>query len=143
MGRSVSYPSNAIVTFKDVSHHGYECDENGEHSEEHDEFLGQIDWDDFIYMLKEQAIELWPTLEAADAWIGNENHILASNQFAHFGVSEYCGLASVWIAPNDDCEQPELAKHWMAQVEAKFMETFGEYKKVATFSNGEGVYEKV
>lgn len=88
MGRSVSYPSGAIVAFTLL-----EVDDDG-------------DWD-FEYEwlradLSERAAAAFPSLAAHDGWRGREDRILRRNAFADFGVSVYGGLIAVCVVERDD-----------------------------------------
>jgi len=142
MGRSVSYPSEAVVAFQDVSSFGF-TDEDGDLTEAYDEGQGAQDWEWFIEQLIEDAGEIWPSLFESDRWLGNEDHVLMENNHVCFGVSEYCGLVAVWIVVQEVCDYPGLAEHWIEQAKDKFIAKFGELQKIGTFSNGEGVYEKL
>ena len=132
MSRSVSHPSGAVVCFRDVT--DFEFD----------------DWDWFIELITDSAKEAFPSMENADKWLDNEDHAILENSFAYIGVSEYCGLASVWMVrkENDlyyaeDIAIDNLADNWIGLVENKFCKMFGEYRKIGTASNGESFYEKV
>jgi hypothetical protein len=149
MGRSVSYPSDCTkVCFQDISRQGYESDEG-----DYDEVLGMFDWDDFVADLKDTATGRWTSLEECDEWLGDEDHAILENDFCYIGVSTYCGCAAVWLRSKaDDLRDdyyPELqskanlAEHWCDSIADKFEELFGEYRKIATFSNGEAVFEKI
>ena len=81
MGRSVSRPMDAIVVcYRDVS-----------------EITESYEWDDFIDWVQWVARDAWPSIRNADKWLGREDHVIAENDHAMIGVSEYCGLASVWL----------------------------------------------
>ncbi len=124
MGRSVSYATGSqVVTFRDIDG----------------------DDDDFDYLVddfRDQLRYLFPSVVAVDEWIGREDHVLAENKLARFGISEYCGLVSYWIVPVDSDLEP-LAKRWIDSIADKFVKTFGELSKVGSFSNGEGVYQRI
>lgn len=130
MGRSVSYPSGATVAFMDLS------DDEGE-----------IDFDYYREWAREVAQEFWPSMWEEDReWRGREDKVLCRNRLVDFGWSEYCGLAAFWMIPRGDLEtagQEALAEHWIKTVEPRFRKTFGTLRKIGTFSNGEGVYERV
>jgi hypothetical protein len=154
MGRSVSYPSNtAAVCFRDVSSFGYVMDEDGNVTDEHDEWQGQDDWDWFVESIKNDATEKWSSFSECDEWVGREDHAILENNFAYIGVSEYCGLAAVWLLPkteallntgySEDSAMANLSENWCKRIAKNFEKLFGEYVKVAVMSNGEGVYKKV
>lgn len=151
MGRGVSVASGAFaVAYKDVSDFGYRYeDEEGKKIDnpEYDEDLGSMDWEDFILDIKECMKADFPSFEDCDKWVGNEDHAILENRFAYFGVSEYCGLVSMWLVLKDGDdygdEQRGLKERWAKQVTPKFEKRFGELRKLGTFSNGESVYERI
>ena len=73
--------------------------------------------------------------------VGHEDHAILENGHCYIGVSEYCGLVSIWLVPKD--EYPDLSQKWCDQIGNKFYNLFSEYKHVATFSNGEAIYERI
>lgn len=126
MGRSVSYPHNAsIVCYNDVS-----------------EFNDQLDWEDFIHGIQTQAKADWKSFEDCSKWLDREDKAILENRFCYIGVSEYCGLASIWLVLKDGYEYSSIAKHWINQISPKFNKYYGELKKIGTFSNGESIYKK-
>lgn len=128
MGRSVSYPHGAVVTFTNV---------------EFDDHDAEFQWDDLVYDFRQHLKYLFPSVENADDWIGREDHVLAENGHAQFGMSEYCGLVSYWMVPKEDGYHMELSQRWVEQVSDKFTSNFGTLKKVGVFSNGGGIYEPI
>lgn len=114
-----------------------------------DDVEDEFDFHDFILEpLKKAVKRAFPLMRPHEEFIGREDKALLANDFAYVGVSEYCGLLSVWIVERGDTEYPELAQHWICLVERKFRwavrEVFGTtYRKVATASNGESFYEEV
>ena len=132
MSRSVSHPIGAVVCFRDVTDFEYD------------------DWDWFIESIADSAKEAFPSMEDADKWLDREDHAILENSFAYIGVSEQCGLASVWMVrkENDlyyaeDIAIDNLADNWIGLVENKFYKLFGEYRKIGTASNGEAFFEKI
>jgi hypothetical protein len=137
MGRSVSYPSGAIVAFTLL-----EVDD-------------EDDWD-FEYEwlradLSERAAAAFPSLEAHDGWRGREDRILRRNAFADFGVSVYGGLVAIWVVERDDgaywdaewrTARSPRAQQWLRQIAPRFDALFGDYDCLGHMSNGEGVYRK-
>jgi hypothetical protein len=131
MSRSVSVPYNAVaVAYQNVL------------TFEDDEDSGNFAWEDFIADSKAIAKNNFPSFYDCDKWLGNEDHAILENRFAYFGVSEYCGLASIWIILKDMDDFPQLAENWADSIQSKFDTIFGNLRKVGTFSNGEAVYEK-
>jgi hypothetical protein len=130
MGRSVSYPSEArVVTFRYLD------------IEEPDD--ADWLWDYTVSEFRRCLRAMFPSVEPADDWIGREDHVLAENRLARFGMSEYCGLVSYWIVPRGDDPQWSLATQWIDSIADKFVAAFGELTKVGSMSNGEGVYRRI
>lgn len=127
MGRSVSVPSDAFA----VSYQQFDGEED-------------FDWEFFIDDIKEQVKSEFPSFEDADFWLDREDHALLENRFAYFGVSEYCGLVSLWLVLKDELDDRDyaLAQGWANRVKSSFEKKFGTLRKVGSFSNGEGVYER-
>jgi hypothetical protein len=127
MSRSVSYPVNAVaVCYDDVSH-----------------LEDQWDWNMYKESIEEMAQHHWPSLICCDRWLGREDRAILENSHCYVGVSQYCGLAAIWLVYKDDGEYPQLAQEWAFQIMPKFEKIFGGLRKVATFSNGESVFEKI
>lgn len=141
MGRSVSTPSNSVY----VSYATFECEDADFAS---DDFQWGIE--DF----QSQMIKAFPSASKCDEWIGygrSEDHAVAENQFAYFGVSEYCGLVAMWVSAKDaDYYQSAgweaLRDRWLSQIQAKFRKhaqtCFGQaLYSVGRFSNGEQIFQ--
>lgn len=125
MGRSVSYPRNAsVVCFRDVS----EIEDN----EDFDLFL-----EDVLADLQNAA----PSFRSCDRWLDREDHAIAENGHCYVGVSEYCGLAAVWMVPKES-DHVALSINWCAGFEDTFRSLFGDLVKVAAASNGEAFYRR-
>lgn len=137
MGRSVSYPSGALVAFTVL-----EADD-------------EVDWD-FAYEwlrddLSERAREAFPSLVPNQGWRGREDRILLRNAYADFGYSVYGELVAVWIVERDDgaywdaewrSARSPRAQHWLGQIAPRFDALFGDYDCLGHMSNGEGVYRR-
>lgn len=137
MGRSVSYPSGAVVAFSVLD------------AEDDDDQEFAYAW--LLDDLRERAGEAFPSLDYFSGWRGREDRILLRNAFADFGVSTYGSLVAVWIVERDDAAYGEAdwrhprsarAQHWLAQIAARFDALFGEYDCLGHMSNGEGVFRK-
>jgi hypothetical protein len=149
MSRSVSVASGAFaVAYEDCGTFGYVTeDEEGKKLDEphYDEVLAGMDWEDFISDKYDRLAKEFPSFSKCDKWLDNEDHAIAENRFAYFGMSEYMGLVSLWLVLKDDYDydwQGNLRKHWAEQVRAKFLKRFGTLTKLGTFSNGEAVFER-
>lgn len=137
MGRSVSYPSGAVVAFTVME------------VESDDDWEFEFEWlrDD----LRERAVQAFPSLTSHDGWRGREDRILMRNAFADFGVSIDGGVVAVWIAERDDGGYWDVewrtarlprAQHWLEQIAKRFDCLFGDYDCLGRFSNGEAIYRK-
>jgi hypothetical protein len=74
MGRSVSYPTGALVCFEDIS-----------------AFEDEFDFTWFTDDLKERAGAMFPTLYDCDKWRGREDHILMRNAYRLHGLQRRWG----------------------------------------------------
>lgn len=138
MGRSVSYASGSIAKAY------YYVD-----WVEDDQDTNDMLWEDFLYDVREQAQALFPSLTPCDEWLGNEDRAILENTFCYVGVSEYCGVVCLWLVPKefetyypDEQQKENLSKRWLENAKQKFDANLGDYNKVATFSNGEAMFEK-
>lgn len=129
MGRSVYVPSEAtVVAYIDVS-----------------DYEDSFEFDELICNLGYELKANYPSLKNDDGYIGREGKIFLSNKLAKVGISEYCGLAAVFVVPEED---NNLALNFVNNIAAGFKKAVAAvagpvYAKVGSFSNGEGVYEKV
>lgn len=135
MGRSVSYPSNAKVAFMAPSFFDYE-----EHGDNEDAEYDFYDFDDLIEWAQGLAAEVWPSMSDCNEWLDREDHAIAENGHAYFGVSEYGGLCAFWLVARDP--DSALAENWLDLANAKLQKHFGELRKIAVMSNGEAIYER-
>lgn len=130
MGRSVDYLNNASAVIY--------C-----HIDSEDEYA----FDDFFDNVKTELQDKYPSLDTCDRWDGRETRIFLESNLVEIGISEYCGLVSVSIRPNQRMGANEsLAENWISKTEAGIRKICSNYsqtlRKVGTFSNGEGVFEK-
>jgi hypothetical protein len=150
MSRSVSYANGAFaIAYRDISSFGYrDEDEEGNKIEnpEYNEVQGSFDWECWLDSLKEKAKHFFPSLTDCDKWVGREDHAILENRFCYMGVSEYCGLVSIWLVLKDNlCDYKDIqgiAENWAEQVKGKFYKNFGDLVKIGTFSNGESIYQR-
>lgn len=136
MGRSVSYPSGAVVAFRVL--------------DDPDE---EPDWayECLVEEIVDAARIAFPSLEPFAGWRGREDRIHLRNAFADCGISTYCGFAAIWLVERDDARYWEAdfymprtarARHWLGQVSGRFIDLFDELRLVGRFSNGEAIFER-
>ena len=137
MGRSVSYPSGAIVAFTVLE------------VEDDDGWEFEYEW--LREDLRTRAAAAFPSLGFHDGWRGREDRILLRNTFADFGVSVYGGLVAVWIAERDDgtywdaewrTARSPRAQRWLNQIAPRFGVLLRDYDCLGHMSNGEGAYRR-
>ena len=163
MARGVSYPGGSVVEFQDISNFGefeveyccecgneigdnFECQDCGgtKYSKEiiFDDSQYEYDWECFTENLKDRAKKLFTSFEPCDKWLDREDKAILENSFSYFGISEYCGVASIWIAPKEDYEKPGIRDRWIQKIASKFSENFGNINKVGSFSNVEQIFKR-
>jgi hypothetical protein len=151
MGRSVSYHGTPLVYLADLTFGEYtpppdQCDDSVEFDEDGNPVTDYWDFSEFIEDLRSLVSDRYPSLTSCDKWPGREDHAILENLHALFGVSEYCGLISVWIAPCPQSSRPELAEAWISQISDNLRDLLilafpnKACYRHGTFSNGESVY---
>jgi hypothetical protein len=135
VGRSVSYANGSEVIL--YTHFNYD----------EDEFVNELNWEDSIGNLVYGVKRKFKSFDTCDEWLGREDKAILENSLAYIGVSEYCGLVSVWVKPKDD-ETYNLGVNFAHKIRKnleKIVEnSFGvRLVKVGHFSNGECLFEKV
>ena len=134
MGRSVNYLNNS--EFK--------------HYINTEDIQDSWEWEDFQSDIVSTIKEKYKSFSECDEWEGNETKIILENNLAIVGISEYCGLTSISIAPKEfryyEKDNTALAIKWINSIsdnlEKLLDKNFDCYRKVGTFSNGESVYTK-
>ncbi|WGH49737.1 hypothetical protein [Alishewanella phage vB_AspM_Slickus01] len=154
MGRSVSRPQHATTTcYRNISDFGY-YRENDTDDAEFCDAQAEADWENFEEWIIESVKEKFPSFSICNKWIGSEDHAILENSFAYIGISEYCGLASIWLISKnhtgnyntyylEDLKISNLADAFCDRISSTFYKMFSEYEKLGSFSNGEGVYRKI
>lgn len=151
MGRSVNYLDNAEVVLYFPFNGGQ--DENGNY----DEFCADLEWDDMLHNLICEIKKKLPSYSIVnDKWGNRETRIILENNLCSIGISEYCGLVSLSVAPRSETNyygsegqyKENFAIHHANQIERtleKVLHDLGlkNLRKVGTFSNGEAVFELV
>lgn len=136
MGRSVNYARNATAV-------AYIAQDEVEGD------FTQEAWDDFKEDLTNILTDKFPSLKHCKHWEGNEVLFFLENGLCKIALSEYCGLVSVSLVPQDgDYTNENLANAYCKKIKHSFHKVINEgYSnsliKLGTFSNGEGVYELV
>lgn len=172
MGRSVSYAAGAAwVLYARLAYdegrificrrcdHEHERDDATEPDEcekcgnvgfySYERYPAEDAWGDFMMNLRAAFKRAFPSLYDCDEWLGREDHAVLENSHAYIGVSEYCGLVSVWCVPKEGYygERQPLALAWAEAIEGKASRILDgiadRLYKVGTFSNGESVYARV
>lgn len=137
MGRSISYPTGALVCFT-----VFECDSP-------DQSTDDLEW--FAEDCRTRAREAFASLLPFDGWRGREDRVLARNAYADFGISSLGSMVAVWIVERNDGSYSDhdvqfirspRAVHWLRQIAPRFDALFGDYDRLGHMSNGEGVYRK-
>lgn len=160
MGRSVDYLSRALgVSYFTID----PTNENGkviaidENDEEYERDPTDDDWSWEFECLESNILSVledkYPSLSRPSKpyWDGNETKILLVNEHCEIGISEYCGLVSISIRVNENDYNihPGISETWVEKVWPNMVKLMGEntghtqLRKLGSFSNGEGVYEKV
>ncbi len=138
MGRSVSFPPNAIVAFRTID------------TEDQDD--GEWEYECLVDEIAVTARKAFPSLEPHEGWRGREDRILLRNAFADCGISTYCGLVAIWLTVRDDSRyweadyfhpRSDRSKRWLEQVAPRFHALFSELRMVGRFSNGEAIFERI
>ncbi len=136
MGRSVDYLNGAeLVSYLNV-----------EFSE--DCWESEFQWENLLdYLTSEFSAKFKSLCVEENKWEGNETRIFLSNDLVNFGISSYCGLVSISIAPaNYDYEQ--LAINWINKVSKSVIGIINNCPvgenlvKIGTLSNGKSVFSK-
>jgi hypothetical protein len=136
MGRSVSYPNdNAAVCFTTFEPE----DTTGETT---------FEWEWFVENIQVKAQSAWPSMEPCDKWLDREDHAILENAHAYIGVSEYCGVVSIWLVSKADemCCYPSeaaLADGWCTRVSNNFKAVFTDLELIGRASNGEAFFQRV
>ena len=143
MGRSVSVPRGAtIVCYTPLSYYM-------SHDEDSGECFGDYEYD-VQEVIQERVKHKYPSFKNCDDWLGREDHAILKNDYAFIGVSEYCGLLSIWLVPHDlkgayyseERMKIGLQKRFLTIIEPWFKKTFEDLTKLGTASNGESFFKR-
>lgn len=125
MGRSVSNLSNASVVL--YFHH----DED-------------TDWDMTIEDIQETVKSAYPEFKNVNKeWEDNEVKFILRSPSIEIAISEYCGLVSLSLRPVADPDEEGYIEivNYIQLNATKILPYWNELRKVAIFSNGEGLFE--
>lgn len=146
MGRSVDYLANAAR----VSYFDWPTLETGSDDDYEVEYE---DSRDVVEDIQQTIMNDFPEFSQCDKWDGRETHIVLEGYGTEIGLSEYCGLATLSIRVDENwadlCDSEEYdtehqrIQDWINQNWEEISKYWNRYRKVGTFSNGEGVYETV
>ena len=110
------------------------------------DFEDHFDLDEALEGFVQALCKRYPSLQPARYWHGREDLVLAENDHARLGVSEYCGLGAVWVTPKranrSDCT-------WVGSMKRDFIlgavrKHLGQpLRKIATARNGVAFFEAV
>ncbi len=128
MSRGVSYATGSeIIVYETLQ----ECE---------DEWESRQEWDAYVDCLKSRLKDKYSSLEECDKWLDREDHAILENYLVYIGISEYCGVVSIWVVPKDG--NYTLAMNWIETIKNGFNNSFGELIKIGHASNGEAFYRK-
>lgn len=106
-------------------------------------------WDSLVEDIRETLKAKFSSFDDADSWPERESHCILENDYAQIVISEYCGLVSLGVVPYTGYCIPDydyrtnFSPAWVTKNVAPFLrKTWGMLRHVATFSNGEAVYER-
>lgn len=162
MGRSVSYPTRAAWVLycapdidgqteceqcpEDAAGHCAVCGGSGIYE---DREVGLWRWEIFVDSLGSALLGAFPSLEKADKWVGREDHAIAENRHAYFGISEYSGVVSFWCLPKDDDDRvpAQLRTAWANRAKKSAQQILrgvtGELALIGYLSDGTSAYRRV
>ncbi len=117
-------------------------------------FDPEIGWDDLILNIQSEVEASYPSfVSQKNKWAKypyRENRIILENNFVSITISEYCGCGAISVFVNEDYiddKQGTLAESWLNKTLPGLHKIISKYidelKYVATFSNGEAVYERL
>jgi len=150
MGRSVDYLNRAervnYFEWPTLSIYDDETDRDVETGE-----LEDAEW--VIENIQEYILSIFPGFDRCSRWDGRETHIILEGYGLEIGLSEYCGLASLSVrvdegpleySEDDEAYETDRQKalNWINENWDEATKYWNRYKKIGTFSNGEGVFEK-
>jgi len=118
------------------------------------EMNDEYDWDDLIHNLQSEISAKYKSFCFSEEFVSypyRENRIILENDHVQISISEYCGCGAISIFVNEAAsdhysDYGQLAEYWLNQCFAgieKIIEQFvSPLRKIATFSNGETIYQR-
>ena len=152
MSRSVNYLNRALK----VSY--FEWPRYSSYNEETEQDEISEDYEDsyiVIEDIQESIMSEFPEFDRSKKWDSNEVSIILQGHGAEIGLSEYCGLASLSIRIDENeldyndydeteyNEQYDKILSWINENWARISAGYSQFNKVATFSNGEAIFESI
>lgn len=149
MGRSVNYLNYALCVNYFQWPKMWDVDDNGKDIEtevyEDASFV--------IEDIRETIISEYPEFSKCSRWDGREVHVILEGYGTEIALSEYCGLSSLSIRVDQSileyCDTEEESEElnnsteqWIIDNWPNIGKYWNMYQKIATFSNGEAVYEQ-
>jgi len=154
MGRSVSHPTHAtwvlythldsddrqVFVCRKCAHTHYDLDEEPSECAEcgnigftaYPEYDSELQWEDFMGNLTSEFKKAFPSLKDCNEWLDREDHAVLENDHAWIGVSEYCGMVSIWCVSKEYedirynkagyrywCNENGLREQWCKAIEEK------------------------
>jgi hypothetical protein len=129
------------------------CGEHEDGTSKQGEYAYQDAFDDTLEDFKSEVLRVFESAHEDDSWLDREDHALAANRFVWFGISEYCGVVALWMAPKEapydsPASWEALRDNWMRQAWPKFKKLANScvpepMVRLGTMSNGESVYQRV
>jgi hypothetical protein len=151
MSRSVNYLNRALK----VSY--FEWPRYSSYNEETEQDEISEDYEDsyiVIEDIQESIMSEFPEFDRSKKWDSNEVSIILQGHGAEIGLAEYCGLASLSIRIDENeldyndyneaeyNEQYDKILSWINENWPRISAGYSQFNKVATFSNGEAIFEK-
>ena len=128
MGRGVSYANGSVII-------------KYRHIDMEDEY----EYEDLKANLSCDLMAKYKSLSECEKWLGNEDLAILENDLVYIGLSEYCGVVSLWVVPKENLNNQELnlALSWCRKVEKNIFKDYATLSRVGGFSDGTSVYTKV
>jgi hypothetical protein len=75
-----------------------------------------------IETFQDKLHDKFPSVYACLRWLDKFDCAIADNKFAYFGVTEYDGYVSIWVAPKHVNKlQVPIRDKWLSQIDKSFL----------------------